>query len=309
MKFGKRVQEHPLVVLASVFATAFGIGTGLTAAKYQSDLSAQKNKFQSQLDSESRALAAIHRQVGKNSDYLDVSKIVVTSDDAASIGAGNHYYSADRFYAQSPDRAWRSQQTTELQLLEDLVGPGAKQALAASGVLASAQQFPLQLWRRNDPHRIETRGGTMTVYPQVFVQRVSKAALMKTIMAAGRAQHAGRDELAAFRAAFARDPLAFMFSGQLQLEEQFAGIFGSVLSSVQKKGGVVYARFDSTFTNATVDGVVRPQYFWSRELVLAETPRDLYVVKTSIPRAEPRSDTFAALTKWFASFHIVADTT
>ena len=310
-KLGATVKDHLAVVLLSVIGTSLGLGGTATKLYYDNELSSQKQRYETRLaakdqalDAKTQALSAIHRQVGKSSDYLDVDKIVISQSEAQALPAGERYFPQDRFYARAP-KSWRYARTTELQLLRDLLGPDIRKEVDREQ-LRGLTRFPLHLWRKNEPHRIQSAAGTMTVYPQAFVQHVSRAGLLALMVAAAKSQHATPSQLAELKDRFARDAPGLLLVAQLQGEETVAGPLGSVITTVQKRADAVYALVNSTFSNVRVDGKLFPQYFWARELVIVGTPSDLYVVKTSIPRGEPRSPVFAELTQWYSHLHFVA---
>ena len=68
-----------------------------------------------------------------------------------------------------------------------------------------------------------------------------------------------------------------------------------------------YALYESRFKNVSVDGKPMEAYYFTQEIVVISTGGAIYLIKTELPRPEPRSGDAAWMTRWFNALHIVSN--
>lgn len=272
------------------------------------DLTAQRSELE-------QSLSGIKRVLGGESDDIDVSRLVVSREEARRLPAASRFFAEAGFYALDvPDVAaaspavdaaadadgWTYQQTTELKLLADqaaLTEDEERAAVTKSGANpADLTRWPVHLWRRPGSVAVEGFPSARALYSQVFVQRAPIDAFLEL---------QGLDSASVV--ADHNDALLLLLTTELIAEVGQGGQFLSGLQSIEQRGSTIYARFESVLRNVTVDGQAVPEYYWTRELMIVATPDDFYLVKTFLPNADHRSPDFARLTQWFESFAVLSD--
>jgi hypothetical protein len=259
-----KLKDHPVVVLIGTISAVLGITVPITGNLYDTRLEKQKLQSDREVAGLKQSLSSIQRAVGGEVDYLDVSKIPVTQADAAGLPQGSRFFE-EGYFAVDPagSSPWKQGVTTELQLYQDLAGANAAKALANQAPIL--RRFPVRLWRRNDPHviRVPASGESITVYPQVFVEQTPLSRFARVLPA--ELGHSVQD-----------DPAGVALFSQLQLQLPLQEATRASIVSIQKKANVGYARYESRFDNALVDGSTRRQYFLTQEIVVVATGRDLF---------------------------------
>jgi hypothetical protein len=316
------VENHPLPVYVGVFLAAVGATLGVVIPVKDAERDSAVAEKSAQVADLQRTLATIPRANGAPS--LDVSKMVVTPDQATKLPASWKYFPGGGFYAQPAGGGWHQSQTTELQLLADQIGQPADAAVAAYAAAVFGSQsaraigearrlltaVPVELWRRDD-HRYTLAGvpGIQDVYPEILVQRFPISSLAKAT-AAGVAQATTTErtrDLKLLERLYRGDAVGVLLTEQLNLELSLGRELDDSLDTIQKEGNVVYAHFTSTLTNGVVNGKKTPIFIWPRELIVISTQSQIYLVKTFLPRTDFRSSVDDPwVSRWLASFKIVA---
>jgi hypothetical protein len=322
------IDRHPVLsalgLVFTIVSTTLGIVLPLTgqsrdnlAASYEARLARAERRYQADLLPLQQSLSSIQRAMGPDTEYLDVGAITVDSEEAHGL-AQVQLFPGDKFYGL-PDEllaGWTYGTTTELQLLSDVTGEPPEVVLFELAPMGVTEELltarPVHLWRGPQAHVVEGIPGLRNLYSQVLVQRASHDDVRRFL---GVPSPSGpldvpteSDEaLAALDRFYQGDSTGLWLLLQLEIEVASTGNEQTELESIQKKGNLVYARFETTFSDIVVDGELYPQYFWTRELVLISTPEDLFMVKTSIPTADQTSEDFAWMTRWFQAFHVLSD--
>jgi len=293
-----RIKNHLVVVMIGAIAAAIGLGVTGTKLVYDAKLEQERVDHQKEVATLKQSLGNIQRTIGDDTEYLDVGGVLVSQDEASTLGNAQ-YFSDDRYYAldDSAESDWTASKTDEWQLLVDTVGPKQAAKILDPSIAKQLRTLRVRVWRKDERHRVVVPGReieTLNLSPQVFVERVSAAQMAQSFA----------KEL---RQVYEDEPTGLTLVQQLTLQLPAQPRFRAKLVSVQKKENVGYARYESRFTNVRVDGAVVPEYFLTQEIVVVSTSGDIYLIKTTLPRAEPRSDDAAWMTRWFDAFHIVRD--
>lgn len=107
---------------------------------------------------------------------------------------------------------------------------------------------------------------------------------------------------------FRGDVAAVMLVGMIQQGYQLSQIFQDTqleLTSVQKKGNVLYARAAIRFIETPVVGQDKPVSLTvDREFFLVTSPKNVYLVTVEVPTVDGRSDAYAWVGQWLSGIRI-----
>ena len=297
-----KIKNNLLVVLIGVVATSVGLGVTFTKLASDAKLERTQRDDQAQISELKQSLGNIQRNVAGDQGYIDVGNVLVDQDAASKLGRAK-FYPDESYYAlaDGADSPWHESMSNEYQLLVDTVGAADATSVIDAKTAKQMRRLPVRVWRKGEKHEITlpgADGGTLTLYPEVFVERVSPEQILTLVPKADRPVYAQ---------VYEDEPTGLTLIQQLLLQIPSQQQFRAKLVSVQKKQNVGYARYESRFTNVTVDGRKAPTYYLTQETVVISTGGQIYLVRTELPRAEPRSEDAAWMTRWFNALHIVSD--
>ncbi|MBP8265425.1 MAG: hypothetical protein KAX47_02650 [Zoogloea sp.] len=107
-----------------------------------------------------------------------------------------------------------------------------------------------------------------------------------------------------FRGDMAAVVLGGIVAQTLQIPQLFEGAEGS-LTSVQKKGNVLYIQMSLKFTNAQVAGFDKPVTLTvDREIFIVTNSKTLYIVQVEVPTLDGRSEAYPWVGQWLSSIRI-----
>jgi hypothetical protein len=273
----------------------------VASQQLQNDNAALQAQITSLLTDKSQlqdSLSGIQRVLGGDSQQLDVSRLVVTQDQARDLPPQASFFAGDSFYALDPTKVegWTlDRATTELRLQADQTGVSEatlRQSMIEAGFDPDRlTRFPLYLWRRPAVATVEGFPGVKALYTQVFVQRASIKDVLGIVGGTTVKQP---------------DGLLALLASELAGELSMGGQFLSGLQTIEQKNDTVYARFESALSDVTVDGEKLSQYYWTRELLVVTTPDSYYLIRTFLPNKDHRSPDFANFTQWFEDFAVLS---
>lgn len=259
------IDRHPVLyvvgLVATIVSTTLGIVLPLTGesrdnlvASYEARLARAERRYQADLLPLQQSLSSIQRQLGPDSEYLDVSAVTVDSDEAHGL-AQVQFFPVDSFYAL-PDEllaGWTYQTTTELQLFSDITGEPPEVVLFELAPLGVTEEIltarPVHLWRNAEPHVVEGIPGLRNLHSQVLVQRASHSEIRELLGAPSQSGVPAEvptepdESLAALDRFYQGDSTGLWLLLQLEIEVASTGDEHTELESIQKKGNLVYARF------------------------------------------------------------------
>jgi hypothetical protein len=290
----------------------------LSDAQRQADqqLADERARSQARIDELDRSLSSIHRSLGTDSQYFDVSKLVVDPADVGSLPATSTFFPDDRFYgldvAQST--GWTYQVASELQLTADLLGATEEEFRAAStpAQLDAMTRFPVHVWRYGPDVALtytEPSSGTKyAVHPrtQAWVQRVSQADYLSLLQrSVASPQPSGSTIGASISDGFQSDPAGWVLQDQLISEFTGVGSLRPRIESLQKRDDLAYARVETVLPNVQLGDQQLAEYYWDREWFIVRTARDLFLVKLYVADDDHRSPDYGALTSWLDQLRIL----
>jgi hypothetical protein len=169
--------------------------------------------------------------------------------------------------------------------------------------------FPaIHQWRSPTDHVVTGIEGLQSLRASVFVQPFTHEVLRQLYQrpvgtaAADGSPSAGAplDDL------YFGDAAGLVLLSQLQAESAIVTTYPTTLKAIDKRGNLVFAEFESTLRDVTIDGELQPEYYWTRRLVIITTPSHVYLVKASDSSKDHRSFDAAFLNGWFAAFRVLA---
>jgi hypothetical protein len=234
----------------------------------------------------------IRAEVGGSTTTIDVRSVTVPESEVGQrIGRDAQYFQEDRYYAL-PARvlgtAWSASRTSEWRFDTSSV---RCQLPFNSNVKATLKSLPVYSWKRGTPVVLSTPPCPLVVQPQIIVQRLTLQALL------GLAGH--EPSLAAPVKA---DPTGWLLTEQMQL---IASGLKARLTTIDKRGNVAYAQFDTIHRGVPVAGGKQRNYYLTIQVILVTTDNGIFMVKTYLPRLEPRSLDTPLVDRWLRNFHPV----
>lgn len=317
MSLKEKVENHPLVFYFTTFFAGVALATGTFApilmdqqhsatAKLDAQLATRQQQSEAKISDLERSLSSLPIQNGDQTKVIDVNMMQISRDEAGSVDPRTQYFPDGSFYALASSSDWRLTTTTELQLLADVVGVTPDKAAEGYATATGLEEklvtqlltaYPVHLWRSGAPQQIEGIRGLAALQPQLFVQR------LPLTESADNSVDASEFPLQDY---FQGDKVGQVLTSQILFFQALAGPQATTtLSSVEKAANSFYARFDTTFSDIRVNGKRVSQLFLSTQVISITTPRDLYIIKVTIPSPEPASEATPFVNQWLGAFRIV----
>ena len=290
----------------------------LSDAQRQADqqLTDERARSQARIDELDRSLSSIHRTLGSDTEYYDVSKLVVDPADVSSLPATSTFFPDDRFYglAVAQSTGWTYEMASELQLTAELVGrtPEDIRTNVSAAQLDALTRFPVHVWRYGGDRQLSyvdpSSGRSLELHPrtQAWVQRVSQADYLSLIEGGvASPQPSGSTVAASIRDGFENDPAGWVLQDQLITEIAGAGSLRPRIESLQKRDDLAYARVETVLPNVEVGGQQLAEYYWDREWFIVRTAQDLFLVKLFVADDDHRSPDYGAISAWLDQLRIL----
>lgn len=317
MTIKERFEAHPIGFGLALFIAGVSLATGLVwPAQVRHHNAAEeelRTDYQKKLQPLEMAVNSIKRQVGDQADFIRVDELVIEPAEASEVPSVNQSFPGEKFYALPPheEAGWNAVQTTELDVIADTMGLPPREVPAALGLSEKVLTLlPVHLWRNADVKKVAGFEGLAKLTPQIMVQRVPYSVLgvLDDELAMREAEDIGVEEL---------DSLADLYrgdaTGQLLLQELAVSLSLAAspqatvsLSTVQKRGNVVYARIETALKDVTVDGRHYAEYYFDRESIFVSGPDSVFLVKTLVPSADRRSPHATYINTWLSSLRVIA---
>jgi hypothetical protein len=308
-------------VILAVFGLAFGLAQVLVQQPHEVEVRTLKGQMEDQRQVHERQLADLERRlagidVGLTAadGILDVGALTIPTAQAASVGPESEFHPEQRFYALGAEAsgAWSYTVASEVDLLADVTGLTREEVARGLGITpeqlaAMESTFPsLHLWRAPEDRVVAGVSGVRSLRASVFVQPfthqqlrdIYRRPLAVTIVTE---PSANLDDL------YLGDAAGLVLLAQLRAEAEAVASNPTSLDSVQKRGNLVYAEFETTLRDVVVNDEPFDEYFWSRRVVIITTPSFVYLVKMTDASPDHRSPHAAWLNGWLASFRVLSD--
>jgi hypothetical protein len=273
----------------------------------------EREKARSRIEELERSLSGINRSLGADTDFYDVSDLVIEPRDASAIPATSAYDATDRFYALDPAKTqgWTTEVTTELRLVAEAYGLTEDQVRAQLTPLGADAwtRFPLHVWRYGDDLEVRiddpTSDTDLVLHPrtQAVVQRVSHADYIELQLEGLPVGSAGIEPI--LRAGFIRDPTGWVLQDQLLADIASSGSLRPRVESLQKRDDIAYGRVEAVLPDVTIGDLAMAEYYWTREWLIVDAGSDLYLVKLFVADDDHRSPDYAAISSWLDGLRIV----
>ncbi len=273
----------------------------------------ERDKSRARIEELERSLSGITRSLGADTDFYDVSDLVIETRDASSIPATSAFDATDRFYALDPatSEGWTTEVTTELRLVAEAYGLTEDQVRAQlTPLVADAwTRFPLHVWRYGGDLEVRiddpTSDTDLVLHPrtQAVVQRVSHSDYVGIQVEGLPDGSAGLEPI--LRAGFARDPTGWVLQDQLLADIASSGSLRPRVESLQKRDDIAYGRVEAVLPDVTIGDLTMAEYYWTREWLIVDAGSDLYLVKLFVADDDHRSPDYAAISSWLDSLRIV----
>ncbi len=274
-------------------------------------------RSQARIDELDRSLSSIRRTLGSDTEYFDVGKLVVTSEQAASLPATSTFFPDDRFYALdvAQTSGWTSEVASELQLTAEVLGITEDQV--RNGTTAAQVQamtrIPVHVWRFGPDVSLTyaepSSGKRYELHPrtQAWIQRVSQEDYLSLLQdSVPSPQPSASTLMESLRDGFERDPAGWVLQDQLITEIAGVGSLRPRIDSLQKRDDLAYARVETVLPDVEVAGQHFAEYYWDREWFIVRTNHDLYLVKLFVADDDHRAPDYAAISTWLDQLRILA---
>lgn len=330
MDFKKSIENHPMTFLVTCIIAASSLTAGVQRYFSTQQTNLLNERHRSEIEELNSKLSSLRRGIPGN-EFFDVRHLLYSPNNKTNTPPSSSAFFQEQFYGPKGGGDWIYKQTTELEVMSDLTGISLKslpvQFQKANSVLT------LHVWKAKDETSIEGHDAFKKLYPLITVEKVSFEQ-MRTISGIAAANEDDADQtpspevkqsaqkaveeknsdaqkfLDGMDKVFRGDAIGAFFRAQLDL--QFAATLLSQKTSVnvveiQKVGNVLYAQFLITLKDVKVGGRPVPEYFLRKELIIISTPEGAFVINTLVPSDDPapRSQSFAAVSKWLDDFRVV----
>jgi hypothetical protein len=342
--FKARVDSHPLMVIAGalgVLAGLLGFGFDRIRDDYDARLSQQNSQvmatgvayeatvlaYEATVQAQSLMIGSIARGVAGAAAPIQIEDILIDPTEA-SEKPGVTYFAADSFFALAEDESsdWKYEETTELESVASLSGmtdvevvDALVQAANASGCVRDRDQMrrlltisPLHRWTKGDSVPVEGIPGLEALSPFVLVQRFPHELVPDMLCAALPVgtplamQATPTTPFNVLEQFYKGESTGLMLLLQLNTEVVSGPQVRTSLTSIEKKGNVVYVGLNTTLVDAVVGGQDFSEYHVSRELILISTKNDIYLIKTFVPTPNFSRTDQEWVSNWLNEFRIVA---
>jgi hypothetical protein len=308
------VQAELSQVRAEQELIADDLRTQLDRAERDADaaVAAEHARGQARVDELERSLSGITRSLGDATDYYDVSKLVIEPREAGSIPTTSRFDTTDRFYALDPDQAtgWTYEVSDELRLGAAMFGMTEEQLRSQPPeVVEGLTRFPVHVWYFGGDRLVElddpVTADRLTLHPRTMalLQRVSYEDAIELQLARVPEGAAAAEEVV--RNGFARDPSGWVLQDTLVQDVLGSGSLRPRIESLQKRDDIAYGRVETVLPDVTTDGSQLPEYYWTREWLIADTGTDIYLVRLFVGDDDHRSPDYAAVSSWLDGLRIV----
>jgi hypothetical protein len=342
--FKARVDSHPVMVIAGalgILAGLVGFGFDRIRDDYDARMSQQDSEevatsvaheatvvaYEATVQAQGLLIGSIARSVAGAAAPIEIQDLLIDQSEAAEQ-PGITYFAADRFFALAEDESsdWTHEETTELDTIANLSGmtdddlvDALVEGANASGCRRDRDQMrrlltisPLHRWTKGDTVPVEGVPGLTSLSPFVLVQRFPHElvpelfcadVLIGTPQALQATPTLASDALEQF---YKGESTGLMLLLQLNTEVVSGSQMRTSLSSIEKKGNVVYVGLNTTLVDVTVGGQDYGEFQVSRELILISTKDDLYLIKTFVPTPNFSRSDQEWVSRWLSAFRIVA---
>lgn len=319
MSLKKKIENNPFAYLVTTIVAAVTITAAVVKYYDNQKIEIIEYKYNQELSS-------IKRGMGEDTTRLDVTRLIIPRESVNELIQSNSYFfSQDHFYALKSklNDKWEYELTTELDFLLKLMRP--KDIYSAMVVEAETlfRLIPVHLWRNKETYRIkenkESDKVIVSLFSHICVQRITHetfAKMMGTALTEKMETSISKlldddveadSQITALEKFYRGDATGFFLAIDLKKAlSSVSTIHQPILTSIQKKGNVVYVRTESILRGVVVNNVQYKEFYFIRELVLISTPSELFFVKTFVPTYDLRSKDFQWITRWFGYFRIVA---
>lgn len=324
----ERLERHPLKVFLVLCSGIASATYGVTHFLFQQKAAALAEQHQREVARLEGELARFSHGLSLSS-HFDVSQIVVPASECNSLPDETHYFSFDGFYAPQGNGDWAYEETSENAVAHMITG----ETYEGTGLEQAASLVPVHLWSAETLFEVEHEGVRTRLRPMIMLQRFPVPKLQQLL---GATPDNGSVQLASFESAV-RDnnkiTKASSSDGMVgepkslfdSMLEDLTGRFfqfhmwlelGATLESpgtsfrlerVQKSEDLLYTSSRTVFSNAVVNGKALPEFNVHSEMILASTPRGLYMIKIVIPSPEPilRESDAAKINQWLLNLKIL----
>jgi hypothetical protein len=342
--FKSRVDSHPVMVIAGALAVLSGIvGFGYDRIRddYDARVAQQDSQavaagiayeatvlaYEATVQAQSAVIGSIARGVAGAAAPIEIEKILIDESEAAER-PGITYFSADRFFALAEDEPsdWTYEETTELENVASLTGfteaevvDAFVQVANAGGCARDRDQMrrlltvsPVHRWAKGENVPVEGVPGLTTLAPFVLVQRFPHDLVPEMLCAdlpvgtPAATQATPTSQFQVLEQFYKGESTGLMLLLQLNTEVISGSQARTSLTSIEKKGNVVYVGLNTTLVDVTVDGQDYAEYQVSRELILISTTNDIYLIKTFVPTPNFSRTDQEWVSRWLKEFRIVA---
>jgi len=279
-------------------------------------LADEEARSQARIEELDRSLSSIKRSLGTDTEYFDVGKLVVSTDQAAALPATSRFFPDDRFYGLDVAQAtgWTYALSSELQLTAEALGVTEEQLRANStpAQIRAMTGFPVHVWRYGPDRPLtytEPSDGKPYVLharTEAWLQRVSQDDYLAFLEASLPGPLPSGATLAqSVHDGFARDPAGWVLQDQLVSEISTVGSLRPRIDSLQKRDDLAYARVETVLPGAQLGDQHFGEYYWDREWLIVRTDRDVYLVKLFVADDDHRAPDYGALSTWLDQLRIL----
>jgi hypothetical protein len=342
--FKTRVESHPVMVVAGALGLLAGIvGFGYDRIRddYDARMAQQNSQaaatgiayeatvlaYEATVQAQSVVIGSIARGVAGAAAPIEIDQILIDESEAAER-PGITYVSSDRFFALTEDEPsdWTYEETTELEnvaslsgMTDDDVVDAMVQVANASGCVRDREQMrrlltisPVHRWTKGDNLPVEGVPGLTALAPFVLVQRFPHEFVPELLCAdlpvatPAATQATPTSNFQVLEQFYEGESTGLMLLLQLNTEVTIGSQVRTSLTSIEKKGNVVYVGLNTTLVDVTVGGQEYAEYQISRELILISTKNDIYLIKTFVPTPNFSRTDQEWVSRWLKEFRIVA---
>ncbi len=322
MGIRETIENHIIVVLVS---TVMGVGVvifGVVNYFSKQKISQIETSYSiKQQDMESK-LASIKRDL-PDSKHFDIRGLFQTDDLQFPIAGNMHYFEEDKFYDLNSSDYWSYSKTNEIKLKQMIYGIDND---LDSEHKALAERYPFHLWRANDSIVMTKDGVKNTLFPYIFVQRLSYNVFAELLLGDLSLSYEVEDTdfdneslvdiknvdefLENIAKAFANDAAGiFFFFKQFR---DFHYYFNqpkvsSKLIKLQKLGNVIYSQASTEYMDVEVNNQSTSVFVRDETIIVAA--KNIFLVTIVLPSLEPtpRDPAYAHVNEWLAGVKFIVD--
>jgi hypothetical protein len=314
IRVGLGVAVGVIVLIVSVGLNIFGLIRDNDLAAANSRLEQERLEHQAgiidlqgQIDTLEQSLGSIRLSIGPDTNYFDVTRLIVQRETRNEVPATSATFDDGRFFATPEGTSpWTYEETTELNSTAEVYGltdeefrAGYGQLLAQQGLtqaqiddlLDEMSNLVVHRWQTGPDKLIEDSDQQLNVPTQVLVERVNHDRYVEIL--SGLTPVPGQ--------LYSRDESGLILQSQL-LTRQLSGQF-PLINSLQKQGDIAYAAIETPLFDVTVNGDPFDEYVLHEDMLIISTPSDAYLIRR-IVADEGRSADAALLNQWLDEFRV-----